>query len=155
MRRTHEQDGTRFYTENDSEIVGIYLAKKLGEGASLEEAMETSVKELDGSFSYLAATADAFGFAKDPFCLKPLLVGEDVDAIAVANEESALHAALSSPYTAREEGPPGVAGSALAVRSPASHSAQPVILARIHETKIRWASGIRVARLKGWKSQKT
>jgi glutamate synthase domain-containing protein 1 len=109
MRRTYEQDGTRFYTENDSEIIGIYLAKKLGEGASLEEAMETSVKELDGSFSYLAATADVFGFAKDPFCLKPLLVGEDVDAIAVANEESALHAALSSPYTAREAGAGAVA----------------------------------------------
>jgi glutamine phosphoribosylpyrophosphate amidotransferase len=71
--------------------------------------METSVKELDGSFSYLAATADVFGFAKDPFCLKQLLVGEDVDAIAVANGESALHAALSSPYTAREAGAGAVA----------------------------------------------
>jgi glucosamine 6-phosphate synthetase-like amidotransferase/phosphosugar isomerase protein len=30
LRRTYEQDGTRFYTENDSEIIGIYLAKKLG-----------------------------------------------------------------------------------------------------------------------------
>jgi hypothetical protein len=39
--------------------------------------------------------------------------------------------------------------------SPASHSARPVILARIHETKVHWASGILVARLKGWKSQKT
>ena len=109
LRRMYEQDGTRFYTENDSEIIGIYLAKKLGEGASLEEAMEASVKELDGSFSYLAATADVFGFAKDPFCLKPLLVGEDVDAIAVANEEIALHAALSRPYTAREAGAGAVA----------------------------------------------
>ena len=104
LRRLYEQDGTRFYTENDSEIIGIYLARQLGEGASLEEAMESSVKELDGSFSYLAATADTFGFAKDPFCLKPLLVGEDAVAIAVANEEVALHAALSSPYTAREAG---------------------------------------------------
>ena len=28
------------------------------------------------------------------------------------------------------------------------------ILARIHETKVHWASGILVARLNGWKSQK-
>lgn len=109
MRRMYEQDGTRFFTENDSEIIGIYLARKLDEGASLEEAMESSVKELDGSFSYLAATEDTFGFAKDPFCLKPLLVGEDAFAIAVANEEVALHAALSSPYTAREAGAGAVA----------------------------------------------
>jgi methylamine---glutamate N-methyltransferase subunit A len=109
LRRVYEQDGTRFYTENDSEIIGIYLGNKIAEGASLEEAMEASVKELDGSFSYLAATADAFGFAKDSFCLKPLLIGEDAVAIAIANEEVALHAALLGPYLAREAGAGAVA----------------------------------------------
>src|SRR5688572_24678392 len=72
LRRLYEQEGVRFYTENDSEVIGIYLARKLRAGASLGEAMRDSVRELDGSFSYLAATASAFGFAKDPFCLKPL-----------------------------------------------------------------------------------
>ena len=109
LRRMYEQEGVRFYTENDSEIIGIYVARKLGEGASLEEALEASVRELDGSFSYLVATADAFGFAKDPFCLKPLIVGEDADAIAIANEEIALQAALRGPYTAREAGAGAVA----------------------------------------------
>ena len=104
LRRMYEQDGVRFYTENDSEIIGIYLARKLTAGASLREALEASVRELDGSFSYLAATADAFGFAKDPFCLKPLIVGESATALAVATEEIALRAALASPYTAREAG---------------------------------------------------
>ena len=102
LRRIYEREGVRFYTENDSEIIGVYLRRRLGEGASLEEAMEASVRDLDGSFSYVAATADAFGFAKDPFCLKPLIVGEDADAIALANEEVALHAVLAAPYTARE-----------------------------------------------------
>ena len=31
----------------------------------------------------------------------------------------------------------------------------PPTLARIHETKVHWASGILVARVKGWKSQET
>jgi glutamine phosphoribosylpyrophosphate amidotransferase len=109
LRRMYEQEGVRFYTENDSEIIGIYVARKLGEGASLEEALEASVRELDGSFSYLVATADAFGFAKDPFCLKPLIVAENAGAIAVANEEIALQAALRGPYTAREAGAGAVA----------------------------------------------
>jgi glutamate synthase domain-containing protein 1 len=104
LRRIYEQEGIRFYTDNDSEIIGIYLARKLEEGATFEEALEASVKELDGSFSYLAATGEAFGFAKDPFCLKPLIVGEDARAIAIANEEAALHEALEAPYTAREAG---------------------------------------------------
>jgi methylamine---glutamate N-methyltransferase subunit A len=104
LRRIYEQEGIRFYTDNDSEIIGIYLARQLQAGAALEEALEASVKELDGSFSYLVATEDAFGFAKDPFCLKPLIVGEDAGAIAIANEEIALHEALVEPYMAREAG---------------------------------------------------
>ncbi len=109
LRRMYEQDGVRFYTENDSEIVGVYLARKRAEGASLREALEASVRELDGSFSYLAATADELGFAKDPFCLKPLIVGERDSTIAIATEEIALQAAFDGPYTAREAGSGAVA----------------------------------------------
>jgi len=104
LRRVYEQEGVRFYTENDSEIIGVYLARKLGAGASLADALRDSVRELDGSFSYLAATADAFGFAKDPFCLKPLIVAETDGVVAVANEEIALAAVLPKGYRAREAG---------------------------------------------------
>jgi methylamine---glutamate N-methyltransferase subunit A len=102
LRRIYEQEGVRFYTENDSEIIGVYLARKMRDGTSLGEALEASVKELDGSFSYVAATGTALGYAKDPFSLKPLIVGDGPDAIAIANEEVAIHAALGSRYTARE-----------------------------------------------------
>jgi len=104
LRRIYEQQGVRFYTENDSEVIGIYLGRKLREGASLREALEASVRDLDGSFSYLAATADTLGFAKDPYCLKPLLVAETEDAVAIANEEIAVYAALGEGYRAREAG---------------------------------------------------
>ena len=104
LRRIYEQEGVRFYTENDSEIIGVYLARRLAQGASLREALLASLRDLDGSFSYLAATEDAFGFAKDPFCLKPLIVGEGDGRVAIANEEIALQAAFPGPYTAREAG---------------------------------------------------
>ena len=104
LRRIYEQDGVRFYTDNDSEVIGVYLARKLRAGASLREALLASVRELDGSFSYLAATADTIGFAKDPYCLKPLLVAETERAVAIANEEIALLAALGGGYRAREAG---------------------------------------------------
>jgi glutamate synthase domain-containing protein 1 len=104
LRRLYEQEGVRFYTENDSEVIGVYLARKLRAGASLGEALCDSVRELDGSFSYLAATDEAFGFAKDPFCLKPLIVAETDGAVAIANEEIALAAALPAGYRAREAG---------------------------------------------------
>jgi len=104
LRRVYEQRGVRFYTDNDSEIIGVYLAQRFREGLPFAEALHASVKDLDGSFSYIAATATEFGYAKDPFCLKPLLVGENDDAIALANEEVAIHAALRAPYSAREAG---------------------------------------------------
>ena len=94
LRRRYEGEGVRFYTENDSEIIGIYLARKLRAGATLGDALTDSIRDLDGSFSYLAATADVLGFAKDPFCLKPLIVAESDDAVAIANEEIALTAVL-------------------------------------------------------------
>jgi glutamate synthase domain-containing protein 1 len=102
LRRIYEQEGVRFYTENDSEVIGLYLGRRLAEGASLREAMAASLRDLDGSFSYLAATAEAFGYAKDPYCLKPLIVAEAGGAIAVANEEVALQAVLPAGYRARE-----------------------------------------------------
>jgi methylamine---glutamate N-methyltransferase subunit A len=104
LRRVYEQEGVRFYTENDSEIIGVYLARRLAEGRSLREALAASLRDLDGSFSYLAATAEAFGFAKDPYCLKPLIVGESDETVAIANEEIGLQAAFRGPYRAREAG---------------------------------------------------
>jgi methylamine---glutamate N-methyltransferase subunit A len=109
LRRVYEQEGVRFYTENDSEIIGLYLGRHLAAGRSLREAMEGSLRDLDGSFSYLAATADAFGYAKDPFCLKPLIVAETDTAVAVANEEGAIQAVLPDGYRAREAGARAVA----------------------------------------------
>src|SRR5437879_6508699 len=104
LRRLYEQEGVRFYTENDSELIGVYLARQLEGGRTLHEALAASVRDLDGSFSYLAATADAFGFAKGPFGLKPLLVAETERAVAIANEEIALQGALGGPSRAREAG---------------------------------------------------
>lgn len=104
LRRTYEQEGVRFYTENDSEIIGLYLARQLALGRTLGEALQASVRDLDGSFSYLVGTSEAFGFAKDPFSLKPLIVAETASAVAVANEEVALQAALGGRYQAREAG---------------------------------------------------
>lgn len=94
-RRQYEQRGVRFYTHNDSEIIGIYLAEQMEKGLSLEEAMRASLVDLDGSFSYLAATENELGFAKDPFALKPLLVTETEQFVAIATEEIAIHAAFA------------------------------------------------------------
>ncbi len=102
LRRIYEQRGIRFYTENDSEIIGVYLADRLSQGLTFKEALDASLTDLGGSFSYLAATANYIGFAKDPFAFKPLLFTETDDFVAVATEEIAIRAAFGDGYAVRE-----------------------------------------------------
>ena len=121
LRRLYEQRGVRFYTENDSEIIGLYLAEMMATGLSLEEAMRSSIKFFDGSFSYLAATAGEMGFAKDPFSLKPLIVSETDQFVAIATEEMALQAVTGDSVSTWE--PP--AGSVGCWQVPAGRSETP------------------------------
>jgi methylamine---glutamate N-methyltransferase subunit A len=102
LRRIYEQEGIRFHTENDSEIIGLYLGRRIARGDTLEEAMRASLAELDGSFCYLAAAPGVLAFAKDPYCLKPLIVAETEDWVAVATEEVALRQAHGEAFTAFE-----------------------------------------------------
>jgi methylamine---glutamate N-methyltransferase subunit A len=102
LRRQYQQRGVRFYTENDSEVVAIYVANHLNNGQSLEDSLHSMLRELDGSYSCLVATASQFGFVKDPFGLKPLLVAEADGFVAVANEEISIRTALPGSYQVLE-----------------------------------------------------
>jgi glutamate synthase domain-containing protein 1 len=102
LRELYEMRGHVFYTHNDSEIIPAYLAERMARGATLAQAMSQSVADLDGTFSYLAATADEFGFAKDAFSAKPLLMAETDEAVVVATEELAIHAACGRDAHAAE-----------------------------------------------------
>ncbi|MGH9326144.1 MAG: glutamine phosphoribosylpyrophosphate amidotransferase [Terriglobia bacterium] len=102
LRRRYRQRGIRFYTENDSEVVAIYLADRLNSGSSLQEALQAMLCDLDGSYSCLVATATQLGFVKDPFALKPLLWAETESFVAMANEEIAIRTALPGNYEVRE-----------------------------------------------------
>jgi len=102
LRRAYEQRHVHFYTENDSEVVAIFLADQIAGGAALQAALEAMLRELDGSFSCLAATRNQIGFVKDPFALKPLLWAETGDFVALANEEIAIRSALPGTYEVRE-----------------------------------------------------
>jgi glutamate synthase domain-containing protein 1 len=94
LRRLFEMRGHRFRTGNDTELIAVYIADRISRGASLDEAVRASVRELDGSFTYLISTAEGFGMARDPFASKPGLIFEDEHVVAVASEEHAIESAL-------------------------------------------------------------
>jgi glutamate synthase domain-containing protein 1 len=105
LRRLYEQRGYRFYTENDSEVIGVYLRDRLAAGLSLEDALRSSLDDFDGSFSYLAAWSDGLAYVRDRFGFKPLVVAETDEFVAVATEEIALRQALVNDFVAREPAP--------------------------------------------------
>ena len=90
FRREMERHGHRFMSNCDSELIAVYIADRIDRGDDLEGAMRRSVDELDGVFTYLVATSDQLGMAKDVMAAKPMVLYESDDFIGLASEEVAI-----------------------------------------------------------------
>ncbi len=101
-RRRLEASGHRFQSECDSEIIAVYLAEKMSNGAPLESAMKASLDDLDGVFTYLCVTGTELGVAKDEMAAKPLVLFESDDLVAVATEEIAIRALVGKEVETRD-----------------------------------------------------
>jgi methylamine---glutamate N-methyltransferase subunit A len=93
-RRRLEANGHRFASGCDSEIIAVYLANRMENGDSLEDAMHHSLEDLDGVFTYICVSENALGVAKDELAAKPLVLYEGEDMVALASEETAIRAVL-------------------------------------------------------------
>ena len=107
MRRRLEQRGYEFHTDNDSELIAVYLAEKMSQGIPLRDALETSIDDLDGTFSFLVSTRDEIGYAKDRLAVKPMVTFETDDLIAIASEEVSLNKLFPGRALNTTEPPPG------------------------------------------------
>ena len=94
MRRQFERRGHRFMSSCDSELLAVYTAYNLDQGATLEDSLKQSVDEIDGVFSYLVATKDSLGLAKDCMAAKPMVLYESDDLVAMASEEMSIRAII-------------------------------------------------------------
>jgi glutamate synthase domain-containing protein 1 len=95
LKRKFEDRGHRFQTQNDSEIIAVYLADKLAQGNSLDNSLRDSMDDLDGTFTYLVSTKDGLGYAKDQWSAKPLVTMETDEVVAIASEEVSLRSVFS------------------------------------------------------------
>lgn len=107
MRRRLEARGFEFRTDNDSELIAVYVADKLAQGVKLETALEQSVDDLDGTFSFLVSTKDGIGFAKDRLAAKPMVMYEDDSLVAIASEEVSLNRLFPGRALSTTEPAPG------------------------------------------------
>ena len=91
MRRALESKGYEFRTENDSELIAVFLAERLNRGVDLHQVLAQSIEELDGTFSFLVSTDKELGYAKDNLAAKPMVMLETDSLVAIASEEVSLN----------------------------------------------------------------
>ena len=90
LRRKLRREGVVIQTENDTEVGAAYLTWKMMNGASLGEALQSSLDDLDGFFTFVVGTKDGFGVVRDPIACKPAVMAETDQYVAFGSEYRAL-----------------------------------------------------------------
>ena len=90
LRRELIRDGMRFETENDTEVAAAYLSSKIAHGQNLGEALQSSLDDLDGFFTFVVGTKNGFGVVRDPIACKPAVMAETDQYVAFGSEYRAL-----------------------------------------------------------------
>ena len=90
VRRELKRLGMRFETENDTEVGAAFISHKLQEGESLGNALEATLTDLDGFFTFVVGTKNGFGVVRDPIACKPAVMAETDQYVAFGSEYRAL-----------------------------------------------------------------
>ena len=90
LRRRLVREGVYFETENDSEVAAAYLTHRMSSGATLTQALESGLKDLDGFYTFVIGTRDGFGVMRDPIACKPAVMAETDRYVAFGSEYRAL-----------------------------------------------------------------
>lgn len=90
VRRELRRKGMAFETENDTEVAAAFITQKLRDGQTLGGAMEATLSDLDGFFTFVVGTRDGFGVVRDPIACKPAVMAETADYVAFGSEYRAL-----------------------------------------------------------------
>ncbi|MGI9354048.1 MAG: class II glutamine amidotransferase [Rhizobiaceae bacterium] len=90
LRRKLVREGMTFETENDTEVGAAYLAHRMQKGAKLGDALEESLRDLDGFYTFVVGTRDGFGVLRDPIGCKPAVLAETDQYVAFGSEYQAL-----------------------------------------------------------------
>ncbi len=90
LRRKLRRLGVHIETENDTEVGAAYLTWKMQTGSTLGEALESSLDDLDGFFTFVVGTKDGFGVVRDPIACKPAVMAETDQYVAFGSEYRAL-----------------------------------------------------------------
>lgn len=86
LRERLKKHDIEIRTDNDTEVAAGYLTWRLREGATLDEALEAAIKDLDGFYTFAVGTKDGFAVLRDPIACKHAVLAETDDWVAMATE---------------------------------------------------------------------
>lgn len=90
VRRELMREGMKFETENDTEVAAAFISHRMAEGADLGQALESTLTDLDGFFTFVVGTKNGFGVVRDPIACKPAVMAETDRYVAFGSEYRAL-----------------------------------------------------------------
>jgi len=108
LRENLRREEIGFQTENDTEVAAGYLAWRMREGATLEQALEGCLSDLDGFYTFAVGTADGFAVLRDPIACKPAVLAETDEWVAMGSEWRAISVLPGSADARMWEPEPGV-----------------------------------------------
>jgi amidophosphoribosyltransferase len=95
LRRKLEAGGEAFDTSNDSEVIAKLLARE--KDSNLETAIQNVMKQLRGAFSVAVLTPEKIAAFRDPWGVRPLVLGRLEEGFCVASETCAFNPVQAKP----------------------------------------------------------
>lgn len=89
LRASLEREGHRFTSTSDTEVIAVLIARHL-ENNSLEEAIARTMQTIEGAYSLAIVTERQLAAARDPYGVRPLVLGKTSSGYVVASETCAL-----------------------------------------------------------------
>jgi glutamate synthase domain-containing protein 1 len=90
LRDELKREGFSFRTENDTEVAAAYFTWRMRQGESLDEALHSAIRDLDGFYTFCIGTANGFAVLRDPIACKHAVLAETEDWVAMATEFRAI-----------------------------------------------------------------
>jgi methylamine---glutamate N-methyltransferase subunit A len=90
VRRELKREGMTFETENDTEVAAAFISNRMAHGDNLGQALEKTLTDLDGFFTFVVGTRNGFGVVRDPIACKPAVMAETDQYVAFGSEYRAL-----------------------------------------------------------------
>ena len=90
LRRELRKKGSKFNSENDTEVAAGYISNSLKNKNSLKDTLLSGLKDLDGFYTFITGTRKGFAIVRDEIACKPAVIAETNDYVAIASEFQAM-----------------------------------------------------------------